>query len=137
MNNNTRIVFAVLLCLSLTSLSCTPIPGQRLLTVQIESDGNVLYEGIRGVPDTTPVLEMWDFLGDISFQPTATEAKDADDGEANARTLDRAVVVRIKHVNKELAIASLERLTIRSKDNGESWSLDAAEAARIKKSAQE
>ncbi len=137
MNNYSRIAVASLLCLCLTSVSCTPLPGQRLLTVQIESDGSVLYEGIRGVPDTTPVVEMWDELSDISFKSIASTNKDAEDGETNTRTVEGTVIVRIKHVNEELTSVSLKKLTIRSNDNGASWSLDAAEAARINESAEE
>ena len=137
MNNYTRICLAALLCLLVTSLSCMPTPGQRLLTVQIDLDGNVVYEGIRGVPDNTPVVEMWDVLGDVPFEPTATENNGTEDGESNGRTLEGTIVVRIKHVNRELANASLEGLTLRSNDAEASWSLDAAEVARIKGAAEE
>ena len=137
MNGNPRTRIAVLLCVLLTSVACTPTPGQRLLTVQIEADGNVVYEGIRGVPDRTPVVEMWDVLDDVPFRLTATEDKVSETGEANIRTLEAAVVVRIKHVGRELASSLLKELTLQSKDGGTSWSLDAAEVARIKESAEE
>ncbi len=136
MKNYIRICFAALLCLLVTSLSCTPTVGQRLLTVQIESDGNVVYEGIRGVPDSTPVAKMWDVLGDVPFKSTANESSVLEN-EKNARALEGAIVVRIKHVNDELARASLKILTLRSDDAGASWSLDSAEVKRIKEAAGE
>ena len=133
--NFRRICIAALLCLSATSLSC--MPGQRLLTVQIESDGNVVYEGIQGVPDNTPVVEMWEVLGDVPFESTANESNVPEGNEKNARALEGAIVVRIKHVNNELARASLKKLTLRSNDAGASWSLDGAEVKRIKVAAEE
>ncbi len=77
--------------LSVTSLSCTPMPGQRLLTVQIESDGNVVYEGIRGVPDNTPVFEMWDVSATFDLNPPPVKAT-VQKRPMNARTLEGAVV---------------------------------------------
>jgi len=133
MNYYTRSCIAALLCMSLSS--CTP-SGQRLLTVQIESDGNVVFDGIRGVPDNTPVVEMWNVLGDIPFETTADD-NSALDGEENARRLEGAIVVRIKHVDNELASASLKTLTLRSDDGGASWTLDGAEVKRIKVAAEE
>ncbi len=110
------------------------MPGQRLLTVQIESDGKVVYEGIRGVPDNTPVVEMWDVLDDVPFKPTTTKNNGAENDTTNRVTLEGAVVVRIKHVNRELANAALEELTFRHNKVEATWSLDAAEVARIKRS---
>lgn len=135
MNHRTRIYFATLFCLSISSMACSP-PGQRLLTVQIESNGNVEYEGIRGVPDSTPVVQMWDVIGDIPFEYIAKNGSFVND-KKTTRELKGALVVRIKHVNKELANASLTRLTLRSSDAGALWSLDGAEVKRIKVSAGE
>jgi hypothetical protein len=111
------------------------MPGQRLLTIQIESDGNVVYEGIRGVPDSTPVDGMWEVLGDVPFEPTDTQAHRTEDENANERTLNGTVVLRIKHVDKELASASVEELALHYSDG--KWLLDAAEVSRIKQSAQQ
>jgi hypothetical protein len=120
----------------MSALSCTPL-GQRLLTVQIESNGKVVYEGIRGVPDSTPVVEMWDVLDDVPFEYTVKDGNAIEDDETNTRKLEGALVLRVKHVNNELARASLEKLTLRSDDAGETWSLDGAEVERIKVAAGE
>ncbi|WP_442508565.1 hypothetical protein SH528x_000088 [Novipirellula sp. SH528] len=118
-------------CCQAISLLYTP-PGIRLLTVQIESNDNVVYEGIRGVPDNTPVVEMWDILGDVPFKSTAKGSSVLDDDEKNAGKLEGVIVVRIKHVDKKIANASLKKLTLRSVSAGASWTLDGAEVERIK-----
>ena len=130
MNHYSRIVVTVFLCMSMTSLSCTR-PGQRLLTVQIESNGTVVYEGIRGVPDNTPVTEMWNVLGDVPFESRVHDESPVED-EQNVRKLQGAIVVRIKHVNQQLGRTSVEDLTLHSIDSGASWSIDSAEIQRIK-----
>jgi len=136
MKISTRIYFAVLLSLTVTALSCVPMPGQRLLNVQIELEGTVIFEGIRDVPDSTPVVEMFDVLGDIPFESIANEGNALDDDEKNIRVLEGAIVVRIEHVNNELARATLKRITLRSHDAEATWTLDDAEVERIKVSAE-
>ena len=79
---------------------------------------------------------MWNVLGDIPFETTADD-NSALDGEENARRLEGAIVVRIKHVDNELASASLKTLTLRYDDGGASWTLDGAEVKRIKVAAEE
>ncbi len=135
MNYYSRIVVTVFLCMSMTSLSCAR-PGQRLLTVQIESNGTVVYEGIRGVPDNTPVAEMWNVLGDVPFESRADDESPVDK-EQNVRKLQGAIVVTIKHVDQQLARTSVEELTLHSIDSGASWSLESTEAQRIKEAAGE
>ncbi|MGB4737019.1 MAG: hypothetical protein WBH50_02475 [Fuerstiella sp.] len=109
------------------------VPGQRLLTVQIEKDGAVVYEGFHGVPDTTPVPDMWDVLEDIPFEPIETGGDNADAKDGAKQTLDGSIIVRIKHVDAVVATSELESLTITSNEDG--WSLDGDQVSRIKDSA--
>ncbi|MDG1872784.1 MAG: hypothetical protein P8J27_02645 [Mariniblastus sp.] len=126
-----------LLCLLVTLSSCGRPPGQRLLTVQIELDGKVVYDGIRGVPDSTPVVEMWNVLGDFQFEENATDADVLENTPNNIRTLKGNVVVKISHANDELACASLAELTLLSRGPSGGWTLDEGEVARIKSGAGE
>ncbi len=98
----------------------------------LASNGNIVYSGIRGVPDSTRVNEMWDVLGDIPLELTDSDKNSTED--ASGRILDGAITVRIKHVDRVLASVALEHLELRSISG--KWSLDAAEVSRIKKSAQ-
>ncbi len=100
--------------------------GQRLLTVQIELDGQVVLEGIRGVPDNMPVDEMWDVLGEVAF---------AAKGGPPSGDLEGEVVVRIKHVDRELASANLKNLKLTPNDAGSEWSLPQGQVERIKQAA--
>lgn len=125
----------VMLCLPLTSVSC--LPGQRLLTIQIEVEGNPEYEGVRGVPDSTPVAQMWDVLGDVRFKPTTTKASSQNAAPLDSQVLEGAIVVRIMHVNDELATASRSKLTLRYDDATDAWKLEQTEVERIRDAAME
>ncbi|MBL8816310.1 MAG: hypothetical protein JNL58_09785 [Planctomyces sp.] len=90
MNHYSRIGFTVFFCMSMTSLACTR-PGQRLLTVEIESNGTVVYEGIRGDPDNTPTAKMWNVLSDLPFESKVDDESTVE-GKQSVRKL-RGVVV--------------------------------------------
>lgn len=109
------------------------VPGQRLLTVQIEKNGAVVYEGFHGVPDATPVPDMWDVLEDIPFEPIERGDSKADSEDATKQTMDGSIVVRIKHVDTVLVTSEMKSLTITSQQDG--WSLDRDQVSRIKQSA--
>ena len=105
------VVAALLL---VTTTSCLHV-GQRLLTFQIELDGQVVFEGNRGVPDNMAVDRMWDILGNVSFEAT-TEQEHPVHLEGN-------VVVRIKHVDHELTSAKLKAISLQPDASGSQWSL--------------
>ena len=82
------------------------------------------FEGKRGVPDNTPVDEMWNELGEVSFKAkTAGPVSEELDGD---------VVIRIKHVDRELAKVSLTALSLQADTAESAWSIDSAEGERIK-----
>ena len=110
----------------LTTISCVHV-GQRLLTIQIEVDGKVMFEGIRGVPDTMAVNDMWDVLSDVSFEARTDQAPSAE--------LNGNVIVRIKHVDRELATAQLNTLSLQSDPSGSKWVIGKDESERIKQAA--
>jgi hypothetical protein len=118
------IIAAIILLLS--AVSCVNF-GQRLLTIQIEHNGRPAFEGTRGVPDNMPVNRMWDVLDDVPFT--------ANTEQPHTNELSGDVVVRIKHVDRELASAKLEQLTLRPDADRLSWSLDQDETERIKQAA--
>lgn len=118
------------LSIVLLALCTGCVPGQRLLTVQIEKDGAVVYEGFHGVPDTTPVPDMWDVLEDIPFEPIERGDSNADSEDVAERTMDGSIIVRIKHVDTVLATSDLKSLTVTSHQDG--WSLNSDQVSRIK-----
>ncbi|MEO1527259.1 MAG: hypothetical protein AAFX06_17605 [Planctomycetota bacterium] len=127
----------VLLCLLLGSVACTR--GQRLLKYEIEVDGQVRYIGMRGVVDSTPVEEMWNELGQVVFEPVQSATTPAvnpagDEEVSGARLLEGKIVVRIRHVDRELATASLPKLTIPA-DQAASWNLEDLDVQRIRSAA--
>ena len=124
--------FAILVGLLLPMACCLP-PGQRLLTVQIELDGVITFEGIRGVPDYIPVDQMWDVLQDVPFHLRNASATKPDSPDANACSLNGKIVVRIQHVDEELDTAKLTSLTLCKGESGSSWLLKEGEALRVKR----
>ncbi len=120
-----------ILCVVATFLSCTPL-GQRLLTIQVESQGTVLFEGIRGVPDSTPIASMWDELDKVAFEASSIDVHWTDKAERDAWKLEGPLLVRIKHGPRELAQSTIETLTVHKGEAGTTWKLDREEVDRIK-----
>ncbi len=116
------IVGCVLLC-----TSCMHV-GQRLLHIEVEVDGQIVCDGIRGVRDDMPVNEMWNVLDSMSFESTGVIPAPATGDEWQ---LQGDVVVRIKHVDHELARSALSALSLTRNASGSGWSVDAAEVERI------
>lgn len=112
--------------------ACGVPVGQRLLTVQIELDGVITFEGIRGVPDNMPVEQMWSVLKDVSFQLT-NKAAVSNSADTQTCSLNGKVVVRIQHVDRNLGRAALTSLSLRKGEPGSSWSLEQNEVDRIKR----
>ncbi|MFP6675768.1 MAG: hypothetical protein VB878_11875 [Pirellulaceae bacterium] len=88
------------------------------------------FEGIRGVPDNMPVDEMWDVLGDVHFEIDEDAVGHLD---ALTQDLTGSIVVRIKHVDDELGMASLSSLSLSREAIGSSWLLGDGETDRVKR----
>jgi len=141
MSARTRLPIVLAAAVLLSAVSCTQEHvGQRLLTIQIELDGDVVFQGIRGVPDDMPNGEMWKVLGSVSFETTGTGGENAHIGlsvEAVTGTpvisLEGDVVVRIKHVDREMLLPiPLERLSLKQEGKSfSSWFLEEVEVQRI------
>jgi hypothetical protein len=93
-------------------------------------DGQVTFEGIRGVPDNMPVDEMWDVLGDVHFEIDEDAVSHLD---ALTQDLTGSIVVRIKHVDDELGMASLSSLSLSREAIGSSWLLGDGVTDRVKR----
>ena len=119
-------MFSLAACLP----SCLP-PGQRLLSIDIEQDGALMFGGIRGVRDTLPVQQMWGVIQHVPFRLAHENARISSDAQGEACSLDGDVVVRIRHVKRSLLRANLDSLSIRRAKGDEHWRLDASEARRI------
>lgn len=113
--------------LLLALASCAP-PGQRLLDVEIEVNGQVVFEGFRGVRDTMPVDRMWEVVGEIAFDPAAGIALDSLEP---VEVLAGSIVVRISHTGDELATASLDSMSLALNPGTKTWSLDDASRQRL------
>jgi len=125
----------------LTGTSCVPDLhiGQRLLTIQILLDDQIVLEGYRGVDDRTPIDEMWDVLESVEFHtPTEDPVSDITVEAGTKCSLEGNVVVRIKHVEQVLAQAELKKLTalaFEAKNDRGFWMIGPADARRVKQSA--
>jgi hypothetical protein len=108
-------------------------PGQRLLHIEIEQDGKLVFSGIRGVPDSTPVKQMWDVVGGIPFKAAGDEVAGATDQDAESANLTGKVVIRIKHVDRILAETTVSQLQLTRSADKATWVLAADEAERIRR----
>jgi hypothetical protein len=110
-----------------------PHVGQRLLHIHIVQDGKPVLSGIRGVPDNTPVNQMWDVIDDVSLETSANELLRTDENDADSLTLTGKVLIRIKHVDKVLAESTVSELKLVRSGGTSTWTLAAGEGERIRK----
>lgn len=118
-----------LFCLGMTS--CGHV-GQRLLQIEIELDGQLALQGIRGVRDDMPVPRMWDELRDVGFEIDPAMVDSLGAADAQTLELEGKVVVRISHVDRELTTASLPSLLLDRIEAEAPWTLSAGELERLK-----
>ena len=128
--------FALVLLASLGVVAC--VPGQRLLTFQIEVDGHVAFEGIRSVSDSAPKDELWYVLGAVRFDSTGTppsgESIDVRSSDARSSDAQGGVVVRIRHVEREMGVVRVAKLAL-SRTVDESWRLDGESVEVVQRAA--
>ena len=126
-----RAKFALVLLASFAVVAC--VPGQRLLTFQIEVDGRVAFEGIRSVSDSAPKDEFWNVLGGVRFDSTGTpppgESIDVVSSDAQG-----GVIVRIRHVGREMGVVRVAKLAL-SRAVDESWRLDGESVEMVQRAA--
>ena len=104
--------------------------GQRLLTFQIEVDGAIAFEGLRGVAGSMSVERMWGVLPDVCFE-RSNHVDAASSPESDVHSLSGQIVVRIVHVKNELAKSTLQSLTLQKNADGSDGSLQESEAERV------
>jgi len=119
-----------LICVSFSSCAKS---GQRLINFEVKVDDKIALTGKRGVPDTMPVEKMWDVADDVSFEiskdyfdAVGTSLEDSTTHEVKGN-----IVVRIRHVNSELASSSVSTLKFKKVD-ADSWSLSDGEKDLLK-----
>jgi hypothetical protein len=113
------------------SESFKQLPGMRLFSFNIEVDGISQFKGVTGVMDGTPDLEIWDALDQVEFTFTGSETAGSNQNAIQRRTLAGKIVVSFAFDETHLE-KRLESLTLRSANQGESWSLDESQIQRIK-----
>ena len=113
---------------------CT-FPGQRLLYIEIAVDGETRLEARRGVPDSTPIEEMWDVLVDLQFAAPeiASEASKSRSKPGVEWNPEEEVTVTIFHGESELASSTVESLAWIPTEDG--WVLQVGELERLKRAA--
>ena len=117
--------------LCLTGCSSISLPsGQKLLTVQIESQGQVVLQGIVGVSDRMAVDQMWNVLGDLRFESTHDIFQPKETGQ-QSRSIVGTAIVKILHVDEVLASRKIDSLSVVERGEGE-WCFSATELSRIK-----
>lgn len=126
------------LLLAVASLldSCA-YPGLKLLTMDVQHEGEVVLTTTFDVPDTSSASAMWDAAG---REPFATEVVGANLRPSEADPLQvhlaGAVELEIRHVDAVQTRAALTGLTlIRSAITAADWHLPEAEVRRAREAA--
>jgi hypothetical protein len=126
-----RLTCSILFSFLMTASCSHTFVGQRLLTIEIELDDQVVFHGIRGVPDNMPVEQMWGVLGTVRFESSRPGSVVKEGAGNPVRSLVGKVIVRIKHVDQELTHVLMETLLFYPDASGLLWSLRGAELERI------
>jgi hypothetical protein len=131
--NLVRLCAPLLLFLIAVPSCGLPHVGLRLLHIDIVQDGTPAFSGICGVPDDTPINQMWDVLGDVPLEAFGDEAPGTTDKDADAVTLTGKVLIRIKHVDRVLAETTVSELKLVRSGGTSTWTLAAGEGERIRR----
>ena len=123
-DTNRRIAFSVL-AIVLAGASGCAFPGQRLLTIEIDRDGLTIFSGNYGVPDSTPVDEMFDVVTKVNLDATNASNKTVSQSEAAGgeaqESLPGQLTLRIKHSGEELALRKISNLEMSQVSEGKYW----------------
>ena len=116
----------------LMMLSGCSFPGQRLLHLEISVDGEIQLEGMRGVPDSTPIEKMWDILPEVEFAASEKATGQTADSQSNLEELSGEVTVTIFHGDSNLASSTVQSLSLSPNPDGSGWILQPGELDRLK-----
>lgn len=114
----------VALVLALAGATGCAFPGQRLLTIQIERDGMTIFSGNYGVPDSTPVDEMYDVVTKVDLDATTASSKTINSQQSNEEpqeSLPGQLVLLILHSDEELARRNISNLEMSQISEGKYW----------------
>ena len=128
-------LFAVIaLCVAV--VSCLP-PGSKLLHMKVANQGEVVFETMFDVPDTSDEGEIWDAAGQKPFSTqSAAESLGANKAYPIEAKLTGPVEIRISHPASDEISAKLTNLTLqRSSADSDDWHLSAREVKRAKEAA--
>lgn len=127
-----RVCLPLLLFLLAVPSCRFPHVGQRLLDIDIVQDGKPVFSGIRGVPDDTPVKQMWDVVDDVQFHASGDEVPGTTDNGADSVTLTGKISIRIKHVDNFLADTTVSELKLVRSGGSPTWTFATGEGQRIR-----
>ena len=132
-----NLFFLIALCL--ISDSCLP-PGRKLLDMKVANEGEVIFETIFDVADTSDESEMWDAAGQCPFS-VVSEVDNlpkpaGPEGGRSLVELDDSVAIVITWTGELQAEASLEGATVEMcSDSCPGWHLTPETVRRAKEAA--
>lgn len=118
-----RIIILTLIFTLSGAIGCV-LPGQRLLTIQIERDDMTIFSGNYGVPDNTPVDKMFDIVAQVDLDATTAYSKTVNSQqkvEEPQESLPGQLVLLIFHSDKELARRNISNLEMSQVSEGKHW----------------
>ena len=122
-----------LLLLSLAA--CLPPPGQKLLSLQVQRDGEFVLSTVFDVPDTSTEAELWDSAGEVPFSTTVDGLEPSASDPLSAEVVG-PVEVRILWNDTVESAVTLEGLRLlRSAEDSDDWRLPPEEIRRAKAAA--
>lgn len=112
--------FSGLFILCLSSLGCFTVPGQRLLTVQIELDGVSILESLWAVSDSLTKPDAWKTMVNAPLEPVNRWQPAASSGD-NA-TVTGTITIQLDHASQTYIKLRTNEIKL-VKDKSGSWKL--------------
>lgn len=135
MNLKSQLNFLAVLAIALIIGCSSAGTGQRFVHFQIKVDDKLAFETKAGVPEETTVENMWDAIGNATFEASSDYAEILSAENSGTHKLTGAVVLQISHVGKKLATSAVESLEMKKKADGE-WTIVESELDLVKQSAE-
>lgn len=108
-------------------------PGQRLLRVRVEQNGQVVAEGIFSVPDSFDRQATWERLSGASLEAVGVITPEAND--RHLAVLAGSVRVSLEHADRPYAAADAKRLRlVADPDQAGRWKIEPGEVMRLSRS---
>lgn len=101
---------ACLIAIGVIAVSGCIMPGQRLLTVRVERDGEVVLNGMFGASDSLGPRKTWSRMKNVSLE--STEAFEKLQPSSTTTRLTGKIRIVLQHTDRTFASATTMQLDV-------------------------